>query len=56
MPISPLGGVTSQIYWRILKGNCRLPISGLLQQLLYYAPFPSYKRFYGFLFIKPEVS
>jgi hypothetical protein len=25
-PISPLGGVRSQIKWQILKGNCRLPI------------------------------
>ena len=25
-PISPPGGVTSQIKWQILNGNCRLPI------------------------------
>jgi len=25
-PISPSGGVKSQIKWQILQGNCRLPI------------------------------
>ena len=41
-PISPPVGVISQIKWQTLKGNCRLPISGSMQCILYCAPFSSY--------------
>src|SRR5208282_1872501 len=45
VPVSPLGGVKSQILYKIQKGNYRLCNSGKLKILLYHASFPSYKRF-----------
>ena len=44
-PISPPGGVSSQIKLQIMNSNCRLPISDLLQCLLYRGLFPSYAQF-----------
>ena len=45
MSISPLGGVTGQLWRKILKGNQRLPTSVYLTILLYHAQFMSFKLF-----------